>query len=74
MGSENAHEWAQNAENASALTFLGRYHKDGDEFFDHILRVTGDETSISFVNVETKEQLEVCMPHMSKKKKKKGKM
>jgi hypothetical protein len=31
----------------SALTFLERYHKDGDEFLNHILRVTGDETWVS---------------------------
>jgi hypothetical protein len=41
----------------SALTYLERYHKDGDEFLSHIVRVTGDETRVSFVNVETKEQL-----------------
>jgi hypothetical protein len=41
---------------ASALTFLGRYHKVGDEFLSHIIRVTGDETWVSFVNDETKEQ------------------
>jgi hypothetical protein len=41
---------------APALTFLERYHKDGDEFLNHVVRVTGDETWISFVNVETKEQ------------------
>jgi hypothetical protein len=41
---------------APALTFLERYHKDGDEFLNHIVRVTGDETRVSFVNVETKEQ------------------
>jgi hypothetical protein len=40
----------------SALTFLERYHKNGDEFFSHIVRVTGDDIWISFVNVETKEQ------------------
>jgi hypothetical protein len=39
---------------ASALTFLQRYHNEGDEFFDRI--VTGDETWVKFVNVETKEQ------------------
>jgi hypothetical protein len=33
--------------------FLERYHKDGDEFHNDIVRVTGDETSVSFVNVET---------------------
>jgi hypothetical protein len=41
---------------ASALTFLGLYHKDGDEFLNHIIRVTGDETWVSYVNVETTEQ------------------
>jgi hypothetical protein len=42
---------------ASALAFLERYHKDGNEFLSHTLQVTGDETWISFVNAETKEQL-----------------
>jgi hypothetical protein len=41
---------------ASALTFLERYHKDSDEFHNPIVRVIGDETSVSFVNVKTKEQ------------------
>jgi hypothetical protein len=41
---------------ASILTFLQPYHKDGNEFFYNIVRVTGDETWVSFVNVETKEQ------------------
>jgi histone-lysine N-methyltransferase SETMAR len=36
--------------------FLKRCHKDGDNFLKHIARVTGDETWVSFVNVETKEQ------------------
>jgi hypothetical protein len=39
-----------------ALAFFERYHKDGDEFLNHIVRVTGDETWVSFVSVETKEQ------------------
>jgi hypothetical protein len=30
---------------ASALTFLEQYHKDGNEFLNHIIRVTGDETA-----------------------------
>jgi hypothetical protein len=34
--------------------FLERYHKDGDEFLNHIVQVTGDETWLSFLNVETK--------------------
>jgi hypothetical protein len=38
----------------SAYTYLERYHKDGNEFLSHI--VTDDETWVSFVNVETKEQ------------------
>jgi hypothetical protein len=41
---------------APALTFLEQYHKDGNEFLSHIIWVTGDETWVSFVNVETKEQ------------------
>jgi hypothetical protein len=40
---------------ASALTFLEWYHKDGNEFLNHIVQVTGNETWVSFVNVETKE-------------------
>jgi transposase len=41
---------------AWTLTFLERYHKDGDESLNHIVGVTGDENLISFVNVEIKEQ------------------
>jgi hypothetical protein len=53
---------------ASALTFLERYHKDGDEFLNHI--VTGDETWVSFVHVETKEQSKQWMHlHLSNKPK-----
>lgn len=37
-----------------ALTFLSRYEEEGDEFLDHI--VTGDETRVSYVNVEQKRQ------------------
>jgi hypothetical protein len=55
-GSENAHGCAQNAENGFRFDFLKRYDKDGDEFLNHIVRVTGEETWVSFVNVETKEQ------------------
>jgi hypothetical protein len=29
---------------ASALAFLERYYKDGDEYLNHIVRVTGDKT------------------------------
>jgi hypothetical protein len=41
---------------ASALTPLETYHKVGDDFLNHIVQVTGDETRVSSVNVETKEQ------------------
>jgi hypothetical protein len=41
---------------ASGLTFLQRYHKDGDEFLSHIIRITDDETRGSLVNIETKKQ------------------
>jgi hypothetical protein len=42
---------------ASAFVgLLERYHEDGNEFLSHIVRVTGDETWVSFVNVLTKEQ------------------
>jgi hypothetical protein len=46
----------QTQRRALALTFLERHHKDGDEFLNQIVRVRGDETWVSFVNVETKEQ------------------
>jgi hypothetical protein len=39
---------------APGMIFLERYNKVGDEFFNHI--VIGDETWVSFVNVETKEK------------------
>jgi hypothetical protein len=39
-----------------ALTFLGRCPKDGDDFLQHIVLVTGNEIWVSFMNVETKEQ------------------
>jgi hypothetical protein len=49
MGSKNAH--------ACAFSFfLERYRKDGTGFFNHIVGVTGDKPSVSFVNVEIKEQ------------------
>jgi hypothetical protein len=54
--SENAHGWAQNAENGFGLGDLKRYHKYGDEFLSYILLVTGDETWVTFVNVENREQ------------------
>ena len=44
---------------ASALMFLQCYHDEGDEFLDKI--VTGDETWVKFINVETKEQSQQWM-------------
>jgi hypothetical protein len=40
----------------SVLTLLEQYHIGGDEFLSHIVRVTADETWVSLVNVEAKEQ------------------
>jgi hypothetical protein len=36
--------------------FFERYHKDDDEFLNHIVQATGDEPWVSFSNVETEEQ------------------
>jgi hypothetical protein len=38
----------------TALSFLERYHRDGDKFLDHI--VTGDETWVSHFTPESKHQ------------------
>jgi hypothetical protein len=38
------------------LTSLERYHKDGYDLLNHITQVTGDETWVSLVTIETKEQ------------------
>lgn len=38
----------------SALTFLERYHNDGDDFLSQI--VTGDETWVAYVTPESKQQ------------------
>jgi antibiotic biosynthesis monooxygenase (ABM) superfamily enzyme len=58
---------------ALALTFLEWYQKDSDEFLIHIVRVTGDETWVSFVSAETKEQSEQWMHTHSPDKPKKFK-
>jgi hypothetical protein len=53
------------------MAFLERHCKDGDEFFNHIVRVTGDETWLSFLNAQTKEQSEQWMhTHSSNKPRK----
>jgi hypothetical protein len=56
-----------------ALTSLEGYHKDGDEFLSHIVRVRSDETWVSVVNVETKEQSKQWMHTHSLDKPKKFK-
>ncbi|GFQ92464.1 HTH_48 domain-containing protein [Trichonephila clavata] len=38
----------------SALTFLERYHNEGEDFLDQI--VTGDETWVAYVTPESKQQ------------------
>jgi hypothetical protein len=58
---------------ASILTFLEQYHKNDDEFLNHIVQVTGDETWVSFVNVESKEQSKQWMHIYSSNKPKKFK-
>jgi hypothetical protein len=68
VDSENAHGCAQNAENSFVFYFLERYHNDGDEFLNHIVRVTGDKTWVSFVNVEAKEQSDQWMHTQSPNK------
>jgi hypothetical protein len=53
--SENAHGWAQNVENVFGFGVLARYHKGGDE------------TWVSFANIETKEPSKqdiIITPHM----------
>jgi hypothetical protein len=46
-------------ENGFSFDFLEQYHKGGDEFLNHIIWVTGNETWVSFVNVKTKEAVDV---------------
>jgi hypothetical protein len=57
MDSENAHRCGENVQNGFSFDFLQRYHKDSYQFLNHNIQVTGDETWVSPVNVETKEQL-----------------
>ena len=45
MGAQDAHKGAQKQRVSCALTFLMRYHKEGDGMLIHI--VTGDETCLS---------------------------
>lgn len=45
MSSENDHGCSQNTENGFGFDFLGRYHKDDDEFH-HIVLVIGVQTLV----------------------------
>jgi hypothetical protein len=58
---------------APALTFLQQYHRYGNEFLSNIVQVTGEETWVSFVNVETEEQSKQWMHTHSPNKQKKVK-
>jgi hypothetical protein len=40
---------------ASALNFFERYHKHGDEFLNHVVQITGNETWVPFMDVKIKE-------------------
>jgi hypothetical protein len=71
MRSENIHGCIQNAENGLGFDFLQPYREVGDKFLNHIIRVIGDETWVSFVNVETREQSNQWMHTHSPKKPKK---
>jgi acyl-CoA thioesterase len=64
----NRREWLRLSQ-----TLLERHHNDGDEFLNRIVRVTGDETWVSFVNAETKEQSKQWMHTHSPKKPRKFK-
>jgi histone-lysine N-methyltransferase SETMAR len=59
MGAKMLTEVHKTQRMASALTFLQHYYDEGDKFLDKI--VTGDETWVKFVNVETKEQSQQWM-------------
>jgi hypothetical protein len=41
---------------SNGFDFLERYHKDGDEFLNHIVAISGDETWGSVMDTETEEQ------------------
>jgi hypothetical protein len=58
---------------ALASTFLQQYHKGGNEFRSHIVRVLGNEMWVSFVNVETKEHSKAVDAHTFTKQAKKFK-
>jgi len=54
LGAQDAHRGAQKQRVACALTFLMRYHKEGDGILSHI--VTGDETWVFHITLQSKQQ------------------
>jgi hypothetical protein len=56
VGSEKAYAYEKDANNGCSFDILQRCHKAGGEFLNNIVRVTGDETWLLFLNVETEEQ------------------
>jgi hypothetical protein len=51
IGFKNAHGCPQNAENSFGFDFL-----KCNDYLNHIVQVTGDETWVSFMNVDAKGQ------------------
>jgi hypothetical protein len=69
VGVTDAGRRPQKKRMGAALTFLERYHRDGDKSLDHI--VTGDETWISHFTPERKRQsLEWHHPRLPSKPRK----
>jgi len=54
MGAQITHRGAQKQRVACALIFLMRYHKEGDGMLSHT--VTTDETWVSYITPESKQQ------------------
>jgi hypothetical protein len=74
MGFENALSCPRNAENGFGFDISRPItQKNGDEFLNNIVSVTGDKSWVSFVNVENKEQSKQWMHTHSPKKSKKCK-
>jgi hypothetical protein len=64
---------AYKTQNGFGFNIFRVIQKDGDRFLNHIIQVTGDETWVSFVSVETKEQSKHWMHIHSPNKPKKFK-
>jgi hypothetical protein len=53
---------------ASVLTFFRAVTQRGDEFLNHMVRVTGDETRVLLVNDERKKTVKAVDAHTFTKK------